>query len=213
MLQKQNPCLNVKWLKEEMPVTEAFTPTEISDIINKFKMNTYMEARNKLILMFFADTGLRNLELCYLMRSNIGETTIKIMGKGRKERHLPISPVLNKYLMKYRRMREQHFLDDFNGHDNLFLSFRGKPLTVEATLRVVKIAGERANVTRDIRISPHTIRHTYAQMMLLNGIDVYSLSRLLDHESINITKHYLQSMQDEQIVETAVRNSPLMNLK
>jgi integrase/recombinase XerD len=49
--------------------------------------------------------------------------------------------------------------------------------------------------------------------MLLNGIDVYSLSRLLDHESINITKHYLQSMQDEQIVETAVRNSPLMNLK
>jgi integrase/recombinase XerD len=141
MLQKQNPCLNVKWLKEEMPIIESFTSTEIRDMIDKFKMKTYMEARNKLILMIFADTGIRNLELCHLMQSNIGETTIKIMGKGRKERHLPISPVLNKYLMKYRRMREQHFLDDFNGHDNLFLSFRGKPLTVEATLRVVKIAG------------------------------------------------------------------------
>ena len=112
LLQKQNPCLNVKWLKEEMPIIEAFTPKEVRDMIDKFKMNTYMEARNKLIIMLFADTGLRNLELCHLMRSDIGETTIKI---------------------------------------------RGKPLTVEATLRVVKIAGDRANITRDIRISPHTI--------------------------------------------------------
>ena len=112
LLQKQNPCLNVKWLKEEMPIIEAFTPKEVRDMIDKFKMNTYMEARNKLIIMLFADTGLRNLELCHLMRSDIGETTIQI---------------------------------------------RGKPLTVEATLRVVKIAGDRANITRDIRISPHTI--------------------------------------------------------
>lgn len=49
-------------------------------------------------------------------------------------------------------------------------------------------------------------------MMLTNGIDVYSLSRLLGHESINITKRYLQSLQEEKIVESAVRNSPLMNI-
>ena len=156
LLQKQNPCLSVKWLREETPVIEAFTQTEVRGMVNSFKMSTYMEARNKLIIMFFADTGVRNTELCQLLQSNIGETTIKIIGKGRKERHLPISPVLNKYLLRYRRIRDQHFLNDFNGYDNLFLSFRGKPLTVEAMQRIIRIAGERANVTRDIRISPHT---------------------------------------------------------
>ena len=212
ILQKNNPCTGVKWLKEQMPVINAFTSEEIGSLVNAYKMNTYMEARNKLIIVFFADTGLRNLELYRLLHANIGETTIKIMGKGRKERYLAISPALKKYLMKYNRMREQYFKDDFNGYDNLFLSFRGKPLTVEAMERIVKIAGERAGITREIRISPHTIRHTYAQLMLQNGIDVYSLSRLLGHENTTITKRYLQSMNDEKIVEASVKHSPLMNL-
>lgn len=103
------------------------------------------------------------------MRNNVGKTTIKILGKGKKERYLAISPALKKYLIKYDRIREQYMKDDFRSNDNLFLSFRGKPLTVEAVERIVKIAGERAGITRAIRISPYTLRHTYAQMMLQNG--------------------------------------------
>lgn len=114
--------------------------------------------------------------------------------------------------MKFDRIRDQYLKDDFRSNDNLFLSYTGKPLTVEAVERVVKIAGERAGITRDIRISPHTLRHTYAQLMLLNGIDVYSLSRLLGHEDISITKRYLQSLDDEKVIEKAIGISPLMNL-
>ncbi|WP_085508995.1 tyrosine-type recombinase/integrase [Thalassobacillus devorans] len=212
LMPKFSPTAKVQWLKESKPVINAFTPEEIRDMVNAFKTNTFIEARNKLIIMMLADTGIRNLELCQLMQSNIGATTIKIVGKGNKERYIAISPALNKYLLKYRRIREHYLKNDFNGHDNLFLSFTGKPLTVEAVERVVKVAGERAGITRDIRISPHTIRHTYAQMMLMNGIDVYSLSRLLGHENINITKRYLQSLQDEQIVENSIKSSPLMNM-
>ncbi|MGG1675492.1 tyrosine-type recombinase/integrase [Neobacillus sp. NRS-1170] len=213
ILPKHNPCGGVKWLNEETPVIKAFTTDEIKALINAYKMTTYIEARNKLIIMVFADTGLRNLELCHLMKSNVGETTIKILGKGKKERYLAISPALKKYLIKFDRIREQYMKDDFRHHDNLFLSYRGKPLTVEAVERIVKIAGERAGITRAIRISPHSIRHTYAQMMLQNGCDVYSLSRLLGHEDISITKRYLQSLEDDKIVELSIKSSPLMNLK
>jgi integrase/recombinase XerD len=213
ILSKHNPCTGVKWLKEEMPVIKSFTADEVKALINAYKMTTFIEARNKVIMMMFADTGIRNLELCHLMSSNVGETTIKIIGKGKKERYLAISPALKKYLIKYDRIREQYLKDDFRQNDNLFLSFRGKPLTVEAVERVVKIAGERANIIRTIRISPHTLRHTFAQMMLQNGCDVYSLSRLLGHEDISITKRYLQSLEDEKIIELSVKSSPLMNLK
>ncbi|WP_204524746.1 tyrosine-type recombinase/integrase [Litchfieldia alkalitelluris] len=193
ILQKHNPCLNVQWMKEPIVTIKSFTSQEIRGMVEAYKMTTYIEARNKLVIMMFADTGIRNLELCHLMKSNVGETTIKIVGKGNKERYLPISPALKKYLIKYDRIREQYLKDDYRGHDNLFLSYRGKPLTVEAVERIVKIAGERAGITREIRISPHTIRHTYAQLMLQNGCDVYSLSRVLGHEDISITKRYLQS--------------------
>jgi integrase/recombinase XerD len=212
LLSKHNPCTGVKWHKEETPVIKAFTSDEIKSMVNAYKMTTYLEARNKLIIMVLADTGIRNLELCHLLKSNVGETTIKIMGKGKKERYLAISPALKKYLMKFDRIRDQYIKDDFRSNDNLFLSHTGKPLTVEAVERVVKIAGERAGINRDIRISPHTIRHTYAQLMLQNGIDVYSLSRLLGHEDISITKRYLQSIDDEKVIEKAIGISPLMNL-
>ncbi|WP_316572143.1 tyrosine-type recombinase/integrase [Neobacillus sp. YIM B06451] len=101
---------------------------------------------------------------------NVGETTIRIVGKGNKERYLPIFPELKKYLIKYNRIREQFMKNDFRKHDNLFLSQNGKPLTVVAVERVVKIAGERAKITRNIRISPHSLRHTFAQMMAIHII-------------------------------------------
>lgn len=84
LLSKHNPCTGVKWLKEETPVIKAFTSEEIKAMVNAYKMPTYLEARNKLIIMVLADTGIRNLELCHLLKSNVGETTIKIMGKGKK---------------------------------------------------------------------------------------------------------------------------------
>ena len=212
ILEKHNPYLKVKWFKEEMPIIETFTPEEVRKLINAYGSSTYLEARNKLIMIMFFETRVRNLELCHMMKMNVGETAIKIIGKGKKERQLPISPILNKHLIKYNRIREQYLRDDFRGHDNLFLSQDGKPLTVEAVERIVKIAGERANITRDIRISHHTCRHTFSQMMLMNGIDVYSLSSLLGHNDISITRKYLQSLKDSDIVENSIKFSPLMNL-
>jgi len=75
------------------------------------------------------------------------------------------------------------------------------------------LAGEGVKVRKEIRCSPHTCRHYFAQAQLRNGLDVYSLSRLLGHENINITKRYLQGLKDEEVLELGVKSSPLMNLK
>ena len=121
--------------------------------------------------------------------------------------------MLKKILIKYERAREEYIKDSLIREDAYFLSYRGKRMTGEAVERIVKICGEEARIRKEIRCSPHTCRHYYAQAQLKNVLDVYSLSRLLGHESINITKRYLQGIQDESIIKMSVKTSPLMNLK
>jgi integrase/recombinase XerD len=203
-------CKQVKWVKERKVVIKTFTDNEIKEMLNYYKGNDYLAIRNKCIIAMLVDTGIRNFELCTLKVNYLGETTIKILGKGDKERYVYISPMLKKFLIRYERVKDMYFKNHNLKYDNYFLSYRGNPLTTEAVERVVKLCGQ--NIDREIRISPHTIRHYFAQSQLQNGLDVYSLSRLLGHENISITKRYLQGLQDESIVEMSVKTSPLMNL-
>lgn len=103
-------------------------------------------------------------------------------------------------------MLAKECLEEFK-YENLLLSRTGRPLTKEALEHIFRQAEEKATVRSEIRCSPHTARHYYAQANLRNGLDVYSLSRLLGHENINITKRYLQSLQDSSIVEMAVHTT------
>jgi integrase/recombinase XerD len=208
----KNPCKQVKWAKEGKVVINSFNSIEVSKMLDVYNYSDYLNARNKCILATFFDTGIRNLELCELTRMDIRETIIKIIGKGNKERYVSISPALKKIMIKYERIRDYYFCDHILEYDNYFLSNRAKPLTVEAIERVVKIAGEKASIRKEIRCSPHTCRHFFAQEQLRNNLDVYSLSRLLGHESISITKRYLQSIKDEDILKMSIKTSPLMNL-
>lgn len=116
-------------------------------------------------------------------------------------------------MIKYERIREGYFKNKFNVEDYYFLSRNGRQLTVEANLYTFKKICKEVNIRKDIRCSPHTARHYYAQSQLKNGLDVYTLSRLLGHEDIQITKRYLQSIKDYEILDIAIASSPLMNLK
>jgi len=209
----QNPASKVLWQKEEKPLIVSFTDEEVFNLLNSYNFSNYLNARNKTIIAFLIDTGVRNSELCNLRNKDIEDMTISILGKGRKIRQVAITPLLKKYMIKYERIKEFYFKDKILKHTNYFLSNTGLPLTVETLERVVKKAGDVAGVRKEVRCSPHTARHTFAQMQLKNGLDVYSLSRLLGHENIMITKRYLQSIQDKDIVAISVKTSPLMNLK
>lgn len=208
-----NVALKVGWLRERKTIIKTFSDDEIRKMMDVYNYSSYIHARNKCIMAILIDTGIRNFELCQLKITDIRETVIYIMGKGKKERVVAISPYLKKIMIKYERIREGYLKNNILHYDNYFLSYRNKPLTIEAVERIVRLCGEKANVNKNIRCSPHTLRHYFAQSQLKNGLDVYSLSRLLGHENVTITKRYLQGLKDKEVLELGVKSSPLMNLK
>lgn len=208
-----NVALKVGWLRERKTIIKTFSDDEIRKMMDVYNYSSYIHARNKCIMAILIDTGIRNFELCQLKITDIRETVIYIMGKGKKERVVPISPYLKKIMIKYEGIREGYLKNNIIHYDNYFLSYRNKPLTTEAVERIVRLCGEKANVNKNIRCSPHTCKHYFAQAQLRNGLDVYSLSRLLGHENVTITKRYLQGLKDKEVLELGMKSSPLMNLK
>jgi len=210
-------CMNVakriRRAKEPKTVIKTFNDLEVAKMISAYNFSDYMNARNKVIITMLMDTGIRNTELCLIKIEDIKSTTILIHGKGNKERVVPVSPILKKAMIRYERIREKHLKNKDCIYDNYFLSSRYKQLTDCSIDRVIKQAGKVAEVRSEIRVSAHTFRHWYAQTQLKNGLDIYSLSRVLGHESVNITRIYLQGVQDDEIIKSSIKTSPLMNLK
>lgn len=168
----------IKNVKQPKTIIKTFTEQEVKKMTEYYSGHTFMEVRNRLMLMTFFDTGIRVSELIDLKLSQVKDEYILIRGKGDKERVVPKSPLLNKWMFKYLSTRENFFAYR-RVPENVFLSRNGRPMTTEAIHRVIKIAGKAVGVSRDIRVSPHTCRHTFAQMQLKNGLDLYSLSRLV----------------------------------
>lgn len=207
-----NPVLKVSWMKEPKTIIKTFSDAEVKGMLQAYSGSDYYSVRNRAIMAMLFDTGIRCYELCTLSKAAIKDNYIVIYGKGKKERQVGKSPYLSKILMKYDRIKEYNFEFKNIRIDNYFLSRTGRPLTNAAVERIVKIAGEYANVSSDIRCSPHTCRHYFAQAQLKNGMDVYSLSRLLGHDNINITQRYLQGLKDNEVVARSITTSVLMNL-
>lgn len=208
-----NPMKKVPWCKERIVIIRAFTDDEVKRMVSVFHEKEYMEIRNKTIISMLFDTGIRCFELCTLMNLNIHENYFTIVGKGDKERIAAISPPLHKLMLKYQRMRDKFFADKNIKVDNYFLSRTGRPLTNAAVERIVRNAGKMAGIDDSIRCSPHTCRHYFAQAQIRHGCDIYTLSKLLGHSNIKITQIYLNSMQDNDLIEKALTTSPLLHMK
>lgn len=210
---RKNPMDKIKFQKEPIPLITTFNDDEVVRMLKYFNGARFLDVRNKLLMTLLFDTGLRNSELCNLKVSDIRETYIFVNGKGKKQRVVPISPILNKQIIKYNRVRMLYIKDKFAYQTEYYiLSQKGRKLTVETLERIVKDCGEACNVRKGIRISPHTCRHYFAQAQLKNGCDLYTLSRLMGHNNPNVTKIYLRSMKDDDFLDMAVGTSPLMNL-
>lgn len=206
-----NPATKITYQREEKVIIQTFEPAEVKRMIGVYGFANFLDVRNRCIITMLFDTGIRNLELCNIKCEDVKGRTILIHGKGNKQRLVPISPLLRKTMLRYEMKREKYIKERYQD-EYYFLSQNGRMLTVEAIGKVVKECGRAAHVNEQIRCSPHTCRHTFAQMSLRNGIDIYTLSRILGHENISITKRYLQSMKDDTIIEMALEHSPLMNL-
>lgn len=197
-----------KWCKEDKPVILAFKPSDVRKMLQDCNGYDFMSVRDKCVLTTFFETGIRCWELCCIKQDDIHDDFIIINGKNHKQRVVPITPVLRKAMMRYNDVKEKYFTLK-NTDDYYFLSFHGRQLTNSAVEHIVKRHGEGIE---GVRVSPHTCRHFFAQQQVKMGTDLYTISRLLGHENIQITQTYLKSLRDEEVIQMAKQKSVIMNL-
>jgi site-specific recombinase XerD len=161
--------------------------------------------RDRAILLLLVDTGLRASELCGLRLHDVDVKAprVKVLGKGSKERLLPLSPRTAKAIWK-------HLASDRPGAtlgDPLFLSRDGYALTPSALLQLIRRLGDRAGVDH---CHPHRFRHTFATEFLRNGGNVYALQAMLGHSTLEMVRRYLALVQTD--IDQAHRTaSPVSN--
>ena len=203
-----NTKKNFKWCKQDKAVIMAFKPSDVRQMLRSCRGGDYIHIRDTAVLTMFFETGIRCWELCCIQKKDIHDDFIIINGKNHKQRVVPITPVLRKALLKYDTAKDNYF-NLKNTDDYYFLSFHGRQLTNSAVEHIVKRHGE--GIT-DIRVSPHTCRHFYAQQQIKVGTDLYTISRLLGHENIQITQTYLNSLRDDDVINFAKQRSVLMSM-
>ncbi len=207
-----NPAANIHNVRQPKVKLRTFSEAEIRRMMQYFDGNDFLSCRNRTILALFFDTGMRLAEVLTMTAEQIHDEYIIVHGKGNKERLVPVSPYLARQLIRYQRMRTQYFIDRVPPTTYLFTSYKGNKLTPEAVSKFMKVAASAVHVSPDVRVSPHTCRHTFAHMQLKNGLDLYSLSRLMGHENIAITQRYLDGIRDDEVLERARKTGVMEHL-
>ena len=213
--EQYNPIRRTRNLKESRRVIQTFNDEEVINILRCTGEETYSQLRDKVIVIFLFETGIRVSELCDIKNSDISRTNILIHGKGGKERLVYISSTMRRYMRKYEKARQQRFNKrlDFEIEDNYFLDQSAGRLSRSRINKILKKYCVQAGVRDEVRCSPHDCRHYFAQKQLRNGIDVYTLSRLLGHYDTSITAKYLRGLSQEDVLDAGRKYSPLNNVK
>ncbi|WP_034563455.1 tyrosine-type recombinase/integrase [Carnobacterium gallinarum] len=212
----ENIAKEVPFLKQEKMILHTYNNEEISKLTKYYDFSDFLNARNKLIILIFIDTGLRCFELRQMKMENVEDNYIRIKGKGNKWRVVPISLYLKKKMLRYERIRGK-YVSKFTGRkidNNYFVSRNGKELKSNVMIeKIVKEASIACGVRSMVRASPHTLRHYFAVQNLKQGQDLFTISKILGHTNVKITQTYLESISDDEIIEKALLTSPLMNLR
>lgn len=190
---------------EHLP--EVLSVEEIDRIISGIDLSEKEGQRNRAIIEMLYSCGLRVSELCNLLISDIwrDEGFVKVMGKGRKERFVPISGRALRELSLWEECR-CHIKIRPGNEDYVFLSFkRGRKLSRITVFHIVKVLAENAGITKEI--SPHTFRHSFATHLLEGGANLRAIQEMLGHESIATTEIYTH-LDNSRLREEILRHHP-----
>lgn len=193
-------------LGEHLP--EVLSAEEVDMLENSIDLSKWEGQRNRAIIEVLFSCGLRVSELVNLKLSNIykEEQYVRIMGKGSKERLVPISPKALEEIRKWTYDRNLMTIKP-GEEDYVFLNRRGAHLTRTMILIMIKQQAELAGITKTI--SPHTLRHSFATALLEGGADLRAIQAMLGHESIGTTEIYTHidmSTLRQEILEHHPRN-------
>jgi len=208
-------CEGLRNLKEEKRIIHTFTDEEVKRILRDVQEGTYSNVRDKLILIFLFDTGIRVSELCDIKVSDVSVRHIVIRGKGSKQRLIYISKLMRRYMTKYEALKKLRFKKNHPNEieDYYFLDQSAMRLSRSRINKILKEHCRNAGVRKEVRCSPHDCRHYFAHKQLKNGLDIYSLSRLMGHYDTQITSNYLRGLETEKILEVGRIKSPLNKVR
>ena len=201
-------------IKLEKLLPKILSLTEINSILKwaytfkksipEYNSYTYKEAvRNIAVLELLLATGIRVSELCSLRIENIGANfeTIKILGKGNKERKIPIT---NAETIKALKANYNAFGNGIEESSFFFINRFGNQLSTQSVRNLVKKYAQKANIKRNI--TPHVFRHSFATLLLEEDVDIRYIQHFLGHSSINVTQIYAHVNEKKKKELLTVKN-------
>jgi integrase/recombinase XerD len=186
-----NPTQLIELPKIGRKLPDTLSTDEIDAIIKQIDLSTPQGERNRAMLETLYSCGLRVTELISLKISDLffDEGFIRVLGKGNKQRFVPINALNQKYINTYIKKVRNH-LDVKKGfEDTVFLNRRGRQLTRNMVFIILKDLTAKVGIKK--RISPHTFRHSFATHLLERGADLRAIQQMLGHESITTTEIYM----------------------
>ena len=201
---KNNPMQLIESPKTGRKLPDTLSLEDIDKIINEIDLSEPQGERNRTILETLYSCGLRVSELTELKISNLffDEGFIQVIGKGNKQRFVPINTSTIKYIQIYLNEIRSHISIQKGFEDFVFLNRRGKNLTRVMIFTIIKNLAEKAGIHKNI--SPHTFRHSFATHLLERGADLRAIQQMLGHESITTTEIYMHLDKSflKQVVNT-----------
>ena len=182
----ENILASLKLPKTPVALVDILTEDEVARILNCLDADTASGCRDTAMVVTFLDCGLRLSELANLKvaDAHVEDGYLKVMGKGGKERIVPIGNVAQKALQRY----IYHFRPQLLRDDNVFLTLDGQPLSSNAVKLIIARLARKSGVKR---LHAHLFRHTFATNYLINGGDVFSLQQILGHTTLEMVRRYV----------------------
>lgn len=191
-----NPMLKIESLKLPKTLPDTLEFFEIEKILEEIDVSTPEGFRNRSIIETLYSSGLRVSELINLEWSkvNLKEGYLKVIGKGDKERLVPIGTDAKKYMSIYYHEIRSDLTPKKGSEDIVYLNRRGGQLTRQMIFLIIKDTTFNAGIEKDV--SPHTYRHSFATHLIEGGADLRVVQELLGHESITTTEIYTHLDRD-----------------
>jgi len=189
---KSNPLSRIIPPKSGKRLPSFVGENEMNKVIDIDRFDVdYPGVRDRLIIVLFYFTGIRLSELVGLTieKVDFSSQSIKVLGKGNKERIIPMHPELAKLISEYLKVRET--LEVNKSEKTLFLTDKGKPIYPRMVYRIVK--SNLSDVTTLEKKSPHVLRHTFATHLLNQGAELNAIKDLLGHANLSATQIYTHS--------------------
>jgi len=186
-----NPVAPIRTPKQDKKLPKYLEVSQIEKLLNNCDTSTLLGSRDRAILETLYSTGMRVSELIMLNVADIdlASSIVRVHGKGKKERVIPLGPGAVKAIIHYLDLRRAASLSRMDA-DALFINKHGQRLSTRSVRR--KLDKYLLEAGLDLSVSPHTLRHSFATHMLQRGADLRSVQELLGHQSLSTTQIYTQ---------------------